>query len=190
MGGGEPGLADRSQPLLPPAFQPGFETGGEAAHQDVGRHPRAEAGGGAVQILGMMGEIDAEADHHRIALPLEQDARQLGAVDDDVVRPFDPRARREARDGLVQRHSGDQRKAWRRRVLGIDPDEGGGIEIAGRRLPAPALPPLPARLALGAKPQALGRPVAREHGEIVIGRACFVNSPDCSHGRDLYGEIP
>ena len=60
-----------------------------------GRRPggtgRIEAGCPAAEIFGMVGEIDAEAEDHRVALPLEQNAGELGAVDEQVVGPFDPR---------------------------------------------------------------------------------------------------
>ena len=119
----------------------------------------------------MMREIDAEADDHRVILALEQDAGKLGAVDQQVVRPFDPGLRRIGRHHLVQRDRGDQRQRRRGRIVRPQADEGAGIEIAGRRQPRPALPALAAGLPLGAQPVPSAAPSRASAAQIVIGRA-------------------
>ncbi len=65
----------------------------------------------------MMREVDAEADHHRVAGALEEDAGELGAMEEEVVGPFQPesviRAGEEEAHRLLQRHRGDQRQRRR-----------------------------------------------------------------------------
>lgn len=70
---------------------------------------------------------------------------------------------------IVQRDCGDQCQRGRGRIVGEDADERAGIKVAGRRLPAPALPPAPAGLAVGAQPQSLARSLGGERGDIVVG---------------------
>ena len=67
----------------------------------------------AVQIERMAHEIDPEADDDRVLDSFEQDTRQLGAVDQKVVRPFDRdlMAGREGGDDLVQGDGGDDHAA-------------------------------------------------------------------------------
>ena len=85
-----------ARPSRAPAAEPGGRSRRRAARAKAsGRAPAAAPRlvGGPVEIVGMMGEVDAEAEDHRIALALEQDAGELGAVDEQVVGPFDPRSR-------------------------------------------------------------------------------------------------
>jgi hypothetical protein len=48
-------------------------------------------------------------------------------------------------------------------------------------VPFPALPAAPASLALGAHPQTLGRAVARQGGDVIIGGAGFGKRADLRH---------
>lgn len=178
MSGGEPGGADRGEPLGPPAREPGGEAGGEALDKGFRGHRRIEAGRRAIETGGPVGEIDAEADDHRVVLALEQYAGELGAIDEQVVGPFDPRARLMAGDRLVERDGGEQGQSRRGRVAGLEADQGRGVEVAGRRDPRPALPPFAAGLPLGAQPEALLRAVPRERGDVVIGRAGLGDGAD------------
>ena len=126
----------------------------------------------------MAGEVDAEADHHRVALPLEQDAGELGAVDEQIVGPFDLRVGSMRCDRLAQRNSRDQSERGRRRVAGLEAHQRRSVEVAGRRDPRFALPPLAAGLPLGAQPQAFGGAVACESSDIVVGGARFGDGAD------------
>jgi hypothetical protein len=125
-------------------------------------------------------EVDAEADDHRLAFPLEQDAGQLRPAGDEVVGPFD----RDGRGGgkglyrLVKRDGGDEGEAGRGRVAGAEPDKGAGVEIARRGDPRPALPALAAGLAPGAQPFAFRGAGAGKSGEIVVGRAGLADNAD------------
>jgi hypothetical protein len=117
----------------------------------------------------MMREIDPEADNDGGALPLEQDSSKLGAVDEQVVGPFDPGGGRMAPDGFVQGHGRDQSESRRGRIARLDANQSGCVEIAGGRLPGPALPALAAGLPVGAKPEAFRSAFARQRGDIVVG---------------------
>jgi hypothetical protein len=74
-----------------------------------------------------------------------------------------------------RRREGQRRRG---RVAGPEPDERARIEVAGRRLPGPAVPPLASGLALRPQPKALGRAGARELGEVVAGRAGLGDGAD------------
>jgi hypothetical protein len=78
----------------------------------------------------------------------------------------------------VQGDRGGEGEARRRRIAGPQADEGAGVEVAGRRGPRPALPPLAAGLDVGAQPRAFGRAGAGEIGEIVVGRAGLDDGAD------------
>ena len=116
----------------------------------------------------MMREIDPKAEDHRVTLAFEQDPGELGAVDEQVVGPFDPRRRGVAADRFLKRDGGDQRQRRRGRVAGPEADQGRGVEIAGGGMPRPPLPSLAAGLALGPEPDAFWCAFAREGGDIVV----------------------
>ena len=187
MGGGEPARADRREALVAPAPEPAGEALGQGVEEQgrIGRSAEhADADRRARGLVGMVGEIDSEADDDRVVDPLEQDARQLGAGDQQIVGPFDldrAPAGDEGGGDLVQRHRGDQRQGRRRRIAGAKPDERAGVEIAGRRMPFPPLPAAAAGLALGAQPDPLGRALAGERGEVVVGRAGLGDGADGAH---------
>jgi hypothetical protein len=127
-----------------------------------------------------MGEVDAEADDHRLPFPLEQDARQLRAGGEEVVGPFDADADRgrEGRSDFVEGDGGGERKGRRGRIAGTKADEGAGVEIARGRVPGPPLPALACGLPLGAKPAAFWGAGAGERGEIVVGRGRLGDGSD------------
>lgn len=102
----------------------------------------------------MTGEIDPEAGDHGIALAFEQDAAELGAIRDQVVRPFDQESgrRRESGGGLVECDPGDEGQGGCGRVGAPQAYEGAGMEIALGRLPGAPLPPPSPRLASGPEP--------------------------------------
>ena len=182
MRGLEPVAADRGESFAAPAVEPAREALGEVLQEDCrvrrGGAQRGEAGGGAVGEARRLGEIDAEADDDRLAFPLEQDAGELGAVRDQVVRPFEAKTGRVGGSGVVQGDGGDQRQSRRGRIVGAKPHQGARMEVAGRRFPLPPLPPLAAGLALGAQPEALAGAFARQRGEIVVGGAGFGDRAD------------
>jgi len=174
MGGGEPRGPDRRQAFAAPAAEPGFETGGKAPRQGAGRDRVPEAG----RAGGPLGEIDSEADDHPILLALEQDAGELGAVEEQVVGPFDPHRRSVRSHRLVKGDGGDERERRRGRVAGLEADQGRDVEVAGGGVPRPALPALAAGLALGAQPEAFARAFARERGDVFVGGARLGDGAD------------
>jgi hypothetical protein len=118
-----------------------------------------------------MVQVHAEPDDDGISMAFEQYARQLRAAGHQVVGPFDldPCIRRKCGGHLVQRDGGDQRQRRRGRIAPANADERARVEISGRRLPCPALPPAPAGLDDRAQPDTLGRAFAGKRGDIVIG---------------------
>jgi hypothetical protein len=118
----------------------------------------------------MVSEIDTEADDNGVAHAFKQDARQLGPIDQQVVRPFEaePRFADIGRDELIERDRRDQRQRRGRRIAGARPDERARIEIARPAFPAPPMPAAPARLGFGAEPDAFGRTGAGERSNVVI----------------------
>ena len=128
---------------------------------------------------GWCGEVDAEADDHRVALPLEQDAGELGAVDEQVVGPFDPTGGRVA--GRSPR--GARTAATSARVGAAGSSACRRTRVEAWRLPGgetQALPcrPLPPvwRSARSHRPSAA--PSRARGGEVVIGRAGFGDGAD------------
>jgi hypothetical protein len=113
MGGGEPGAAHRRDALASPPAEPAGEGVGEGLEKGGGLGRRAGEGGDAgrraLDIAGVMSEVDAEADHHRVAGALEEDARELRSPGKEVVRPFDQDGGRVSRGGFVQRDGSGQR---------------------------------------------------------------------------------
>ena len=105
---------------------------------------------------------------------LEQDAGDLGAVDLDVVGPFQPRldgAARQLGYRLGQRQRRDQRQA---RDLGHGsrrPQQQGGVQVAGRRLPSAAVAAAAGRLLLRPDEQALGLALVGQLARDVVGAA-------------------
>ena len=162
-----PGVADRARA---PRAASGRASGrrfrrGLRRRRRLGRRAGSafEAGRGAVRQVGMMGEVDAEADDHRVAAA-RAGCRRAWRRRRQIVRPFDPRrSARSGDDRLVQRHGGEQGQGRRRRILGLQADERRGVEIAGRRGPGPALPPASAlcRSARSQRPSAAPRARAR-----------------------------
>ena len=114
-----------------------------------------------------------DPDHDGVVRAFEQDPRELGAVDEQVVRPFDGDdvAGRISGDDLVQSDRGNERQRRRAWIGGREADEGARMEVAGRAVPFPPLPSPAPGLALGAEPQAFGRAFPRQRRNIVIGRA-------------------
>src|SRR5690606_8154729 len=85
MGAIEPAQADDIEPLAPPAREPAlnglgkdFGEGGRVNQRAVG----SQAGGRTVGEIGVMREIDADADDDSVSRALEQDARELGTIDE------------------------------------------------------------------------------------------------------------
>src|SRR5688500_13074278 len=87
MGPFKPGKAKRIEPFGPPAGQPVREALGKPFEQNgrlrslggqslQGRHR-------AFHLVWLGGDIDPEADDHRIPFPFEQDTGQFGAVGDE-----------------------------------------------------------------------------------------------------------
>jgi hypothetical protein len=83
-----------------------------------------ECGGGAALDRRSFGEIDAEASDDPVAAALEQDARELGPPEEQVIGPFE--LERRAGSGGVERFdqgkSAGERKARRGRVVGLELD--------------------------------------------------------------------
>ena len=114
-------LAEQGVALAPGLDDPGVvvrQPRRELA-QHVGQHPldvgglEAEARRAVVQLLGQVGDPDGDVDadaHDGPALlrpALDEDARDLAPVDEDVVRPLDPRL---GAAGVRDRDGGDERQ--------------------------------------------------------------------------------
>ncbi|GEM70428.1 hypothetical protein SAQ01S_01940 [Sphingomonas aquatilis NBRC 16722] len=73
----------------------------------------------------MMRQIDADADDHRIATPLQQNARQFRAIDDHVVRPFEPSHsgwRQKNAQSIVESNGSRERQRRGRWIAGPETD--------------------------------------------------------------------
>ena len=117
-------------------------------------------GRGIGQILRVLGEIDSDPDadgETRADAPaLEQHARQFGAVDEQIVRPFEPRRDAEIGDCRL---CGEARDEAELRAVGDGArveQQGAAIEITARRAPGASMPPPARRLRLGDNPEAAG----------------------------------
>ncbi|MCY1173923.1 hypothetical protein D9M73_141040 [compost metagenome] len=147
---------------------------------------RGEASGAAIGIIGVMREVDADADNHRIARTFQQDAGQLRTIEEEVVGPFDDRTssakagevREIDPDHLFQRHRSHQRQRGSSQIATAHPDQRRPVEIADRGNPRPPLPPAPAKLPLGAQPQPLAHPGASKLQHIGVGRARLGDGAD------------
>ena len=179
MGVEQPVGKHRIKPLGPPDAEPVAEKLGEPFEQrarlridgalcEQARHRPIKADG-------MMGDVDADADDQCIADPLQQDAGNLGTVDQYVIGPFDPRLPgAQRREQGVNGIGGRQRQRMGRRIARADLNEGRGIKIADRTVPgAPHAPP-PAGLSSGTQPCSFGRALLRQRQHISVGGAGFL----------------
>lgn len=108
-------------------------------------------------------------------MPLQQQAGDLGAVEQKVVRPFQQEARstnsRHGLDSLMQGKPGDEAELWGGGHVARINQKQAGIEIARRRRPLPAVPP-PTRQLLGCSdPELPWITVTRSLESIVVRRA-------------------
>ncbi len=131
--------------------EPGLQRVKQAVPRDPGG-AFSEMGRRLVEPLRRMRHIDAHADDDarspvRVHLALQQDARELGPIKQHVIRPFERETRgkigrERGRNRLDKGHAGhetDQRNFAAARGC----KRKRGIEIAGRRNPAPLMPPPP-----------------------------------------------
>ena len=129
--------ASRRSMAADSAREQAFRRGADAGGGEVGRRD-SRAGR-------MVRAIDADADRRpRAPLALDQDAGELAAVDQQIVRPFQRQPRGKARDApgdrVVQRERRDERQlggALRRRRIG---QQQARVEIARLRHPGAAAP--------------------------------------------------
>ena len=170
-GAREPVGADRGKARAAvPLRQAGGHRGRQRRKQALGRG--ADAGRGKIgrRKFGpgrMMHAVDADADHDRRPLALDQDAGELVAVDQEVVRPFQREPRRRGPEcarssGVVQRQRRDERQfrqALRRRRIG---EEQAGVEIARLGHPGAAAPAAARGLAARGDPQRAALARARQ----------------------------
>ena len=179
-----------AQPLAAPARRASARMPRPASRANVvGRRPSTPCAArlvvGAIGQVGMMREVDAEADHHRIVGALEQDARQLGAVEQQVVGPFDRTGAVAASPAQIRRpppasaDRRDQRQRRGGRIARAQPDQRAGVEIAGRRRPTPrpaARAPRSAARRAATGPRLA--PGARQREHIGIGRSRLRDGAD------------
>ena len=137
----------------------------------------SQRGSGTIGQFGRGNQIDANADHHRIARTLHQDAGAFGAVDQQVVRPFELRVntRSERGNGFGERDPGDERERRRRRIADRQVDDGRAHEIALPVIPAAPEPPAPGGLAIGDEPMTLTDMLAacQPRQQVGVGRTCL-----------------
>ena len=145
-----------------------------------------------------MENVHANADHDRIALPLEQDARDLRADQQHVVWPFERhtatgesearrqrfvnvdrtidrsrlarRGERQLRQRLCDGDTRDKREARCCRILPAQPHEHAGIQIADGRYPRSPLSSPAGGLLLGLEPYPLFRSECRQAEHVGVGR--------------------
>ncbi|GGE44211.1 hypothetical protein GCM10007276_21640 [Agaricicola taiwanensis] len=108
------------------------------------------------------------------ALSLNEDAGELGAIDQDVVGPFDgkPAARggRDDFDGVgkcERRDKAQKRRSFRRQSFR---QKAGCVEIADRRIPRPPPTSPPRLLAVSQDPQRTGLAIAATAKSLGVGR--------------------
>ena len=113
------------------------------------------------ELLGGGGDVDANADHDGVAGRLREDAGELTAADEQVVRPLEARVEAgQHADAGGGRDAGDQRQpaALRGRDL-LRPQQHGEGERGARRADPRTAHPAPAGgLLLGDQDGALGEP--------------------------------
>jgi hypothetical protein len=159
-------------------MQQAGEARGEQRCEGVRADFSAERRTSAVGKVGSYGEIDSETYDYAISRPLEQDSGELSSKQQQIVRPFEHQRLRGDRrvDRLDQRKSGDQRESLGGRVRRAELHQRASVEIARRRAPAPALPPLPRLLLERDQPVALVRLDVIE--QVGVGRAGPFDNPD------------
>ena len=107
-----------------------------------------------------------------IAFRLEQDARDLAAAEEHVVRPFDRSAvTRRVPERLRERERRDERELLRRRSGGRSQDDGGEQRRAGGVLPAASPTSAAGGLVLADGDRALRQPAAAQN--VLRGRAAL-----------------
>ena len=127
-----------------------------------------------------MGEVDPKAHDDGVVRTFEQDAGQFGALEQQVVGPFngDLLARQEKRNDFVEGNRRDHRQAGRRRISLAQSHQRARVEIAFGGVPASSLPASPPSLALGAEPQPFGRAFLGHRRYIVVGRSRLWDGAD------------
>ncbi len=176
----------RLKPVGPPALEFLVEGGGERVREEIAvgwRSQGRERNRLAIRQFRCGGEVHTHADYDRIAFAFEQDARELGVAQHQVIGPFEPQPAGHGEDlgyRLVGRHARDQRQ---RRRIGIafgHMDHRRAHEIAAAVEPGPSLPAAPRHLSVRHQPLALGHGFtgAQLRGEVGIGRTGFGNEAD------------
>ena len=153
--------------------EPQDEPLGELAHADGAPGERGQMRRRIRQIDGVSGEIDADADADRKFRPqtpaLQQDAGELRPIDQQIVRPFEPRLDAEIGDRAPCRQPRDEAelRAIRDRA-GID-QQRAAIKIAARRFPDAAVTPPARRLFLSDDPEPAGVAAERPATRLLAG---------------------
>jgi hypothetical protein len=112
-------------------------------------------------VEGVVGNVEAASDHHPVCAStmgrFHEDARELGAVDEEIVRPFQCQAlgrlRCEGRNGIDHRHGRDEAELAGAPRLDEVTEENGCVEVALRRGPGPPAPAASRGLLAGRDPQ-------------------------------------
>ena len=166
---------------------------GENLGQTVEQHPgvgigRAlgdEAGDGPVEIAGMIGDVEADTDDDRVASALQQDARDLRAIDQYIIGPFYPRLPgAQRRDEGMNSIGRDQRQRVRQGIAGLQADKGGAIKVADGAVPDAAHPPPAPALPSGAQPTAFAYTGIDQCQHVGIGRYGIFNEAYLRQNKD------
>ena len=142
-----------------------------------------EAARGASRHGRRRGKVHADADDRVISSPLEQDAAELGTIQLDIIRPFEPQALRACEPGehrLVHRQRRHEGQARRGRITQRERDERGAHVIARCVEPAAALAPAPFALPVGDEPEPLGQALSLGEApeQVGIGRTRLLDVRD------------
>ncbi len=144
-GAGEPRLPDRREALRPQHGLPRREGGRKAIQQRLGSHRHGQGDGAQRAGLDLActrrgGEVHADPDREGPgAQHLQQDARELAAREQNVVRPLERQVQRAARgeERVVQGERGDEAAQRHRLRSARRGQDQGGREVAGRHAPGP-----------------------------------------------------
>ena len=136
--------------------------------------------GGHGQLAALLEDVDPGPDHDRVTPALGQDPGHLGAIDQHIVRPFQPGVHPgRPLQGRRDRHSGQQRHPAQQAGRHGGAQEHREGEGAARRADPPPPHPATARgLCLGHQHQALGGAGTRLGQQVGVGGSGFLHHLD------------
>jgi len=167
--------------------------GREQLHKFAGEHRRKglradfrrrlQPGGLAARDLRSLCQIDSKSGDDPVTRPFEQDTRQLGIAEHQVIGPFERGRHIGCNDVncLDQRQPRCQRQRGCRRIARPELDQRRTGEIAVKGMPRPALPALAALLLQRDEPIAFDRQLIGQ--QRAVGRAEPVDDANTAQNR-------